>query len=101
MINRGRVILGGVFMRHYDILFDRGAEKIHFTRSNCSEKYQGPYFSENVEFGMEDKTKGNFNFFFKFFLHFFKDNSTSKPQIKNNSKSSQTSSNFFGIVCDF
>ena len=51
-------------MRHYDILFDRGAEKIHFTRSNCSEMYQGPYFTENVEFGMENKTKGNFNFFF-------------------------------------
>ena len=84
-------------MRHYDILFDRNAEKIHFTRSNCSEKYQGPYFTENVEFGMEDKTKGNFNFIFNFWAFFFfiKDNSTSKPQIKNYSEPSQTSSNFF------
>ena len=88
-------------MRHYDILFDRGAEKIHFTRSNCSEMYQGPYFTENVEFGMDHKTKGNFFFFFFCIFSFIKDNSTSKPQIKNYSEPSQTSSNFFGIVCDF
>ena len=37
-------------MRHYDILFDRGAQKIHFTRSNCSDQYQGPYFTDQVGF---------------------------------------------------
>jgi len=26
-------------MRHYDILFDKAASQIHFTRSNCSEHY--------------------------------------------------------------
>jgi hypothetical protein len=43
--NRGKVILGGVFMRHYDILFDRQNYKIHFTRSNCSENYDGPFIN--------------------------------------------------------
>lgn len=37
-------------MRHYDILFDRGAEKIHFVRSNCSDEYQGPYFNKKIDF---------------------------------------------------
>lgn len=58
MLYRGRVILGGVFMRHYDILFDREAEKIHFTRSNCSDEYKGPYFTDDIGlFKPENKTQ--------------------------------------------
>lgn len=52
---RGRVILGGIFMRHYDILFDRGSQKIHFTRSNCSDEYKGPYFNDNIDFNNGDQ----------------------------------------------
>jgi hypothetical protein len=32
----GRMILGGIFMRHYDIYFDKLNSKLHFTRSKCN-----------------------------------------------------------------
>ena len=32
----GRLILGGVFMRHYDIYFDKANSKIKFARSKCN-----------------------------------------------------------------
>jgi hypothetical protein len=46
----GRLILGGIFMRHYDVYFDKQNSKIHFTRSKCNtedhitvfEHYQNP-----------------------------------------------------------
>jgi len=50
-------------MRHYDFLFDRGAQKIHFTRSNCSDEYKGPYFNDQVEFEKDNQTKSRKYFF--------------------------------------
>ncbi len=37
-------------MRHYDILFDRERQKIHFTRSNCSEDYTRLYYEDKSNF---------------------------------------------------
>ena len=33
----GRIILGGVFMRHYDIFFNKDKKVIRFVRSKCNE----------------------------------------------------------------
>lgn len=32
----GRLILGGIFMRHYDIYFNKPKSILHFTRSKCN-----------------------------------------------------------------
>lgn len=37
-------MLGGIWMRHLDILFDRQNHKIGFTHSNCSKEYNNSQY---------------------------------------------------------
>lgn len=46
------MILGAIFMRNYDIHFDRTAKQIGFARSNCG---QDPFFIDDLSFKPDDK----------------------------------------------
>lgn len=48
-------------MRHYDVLFDRERQKIHFTRSNCSEDYTRLYFEDKSNSDSQNNGKKQIN----------------------------------------
>lgn len=43
------VILGAIFMRNYDILFERDSKKISITRANCSQSQDSiPFITDGI-----------------------------------------------------
>lgn len=52
----GRIILGGVFMRHYDIFFNKHKETVSFARSKCNDHDHVSNF-KHVQHKVKDKIK--------------------------------------------
>lgn len=76
-ICRGAVILGAIFMRNYDILFDRSERQIHFTKANCSKDLDKLIWNNDSQSdSYKSGTKENFN----------------SNEIKNNTNDSNNSS---------